>query len=59
VDQAGREFAVKVMNGSSPDVIKEIEKEVKVLRSLNHPNILPFLGYSKQQPEYFNDWSLI
>ena len=33
-DEAGRNYAVKVMNGSSPDAVREIEREVKLLRAL-------------------------
>lgn len=47
-----REYAVKVMNGSTPDVVKEIEREVKILKSFKHPNIMPLLGFTRQQPEY-------
>lgn len=50
-DETGQEYAVKVMNGSSPDAIREIEREVKLLRALKHPNIMPALGFSKQQNE--------
>ena len=45
-DASEREFAVKTMNGSSPSVVKEIEREVKLLK---HPNIMPALGFTKQQ----------
>lgn len=47
-DASGREFAVKVMNGSSPSVVKEIEREIKLLKMLKHPNIMPLLGVSKK-----------
>ena len=50
-DEAGRNYAVKVMNGSSPDAVREIEREVKLLRALKHPNIMPALGFSKQPNE--------
>ena len=50
-DEAGRNYAVKVMNGSSPDAVREFEREVKLLRALKHPNIMPALGFSKQQNE--------
>ena len=43
-DASEREFAVKVMNGSSPSVVKEI----KLLKMLKHPNIMPLLGVSKR-----------
>ena len=33
-DASEREFAVKVMNGSSPSVVKEIEREIKLLKML-------------------------
>lgn len=47
-DASEREFAVKVMNGSSPSVVKEIEREIKLLKMLKHPNIMPLLGVSKR-----------
>ena len=37
------------MNGSTPDVVKEIEREVKILKALKHPNIMPVLGFSRQE----------
>ena len=49
VKEIEREFAVKTMNGSSPSVVKEIEREVKLLKLLKHPNIMPALGFTKQQ----------
>lgn len=51
-DPEGREYAVKVMNVSSPDATKEIERELKLLKMLKHPNIMPALGYGKQHQEY-------
>ena len=48
-DASEREFAVKTMNGSSPSVVKEIEREVKLLKLLKHPNIMPALGFTKKQ----------
>lgn len=47
-DASEREFAVKVMNGSSPATVKEIEREIKLLKMLKHPNIMPLLGMSKK-----------
>lgn len=43
-DDTGKEYALKVMNASSPDVTKEIERELKLLKMLRHPNIMPELG---------------
>lgn len=54
-----REYAVKVMNGSTPDVVKEIEREVKILKSFKHPNIMPLLGFTRQQPEYHSNEVII
>lgn len=51
-DSSEKEYAVKVMNGSTPDIVKEIEREVKILRALKHPNIMPVLGFSRQAQEW-------
>lgn len=51
-DANEKEYAVKVMNGSSPEVVKEIEREVKILKALKHPNIMPVLGFTRQAQEY-------
>lgn len=51
-DASEKEYAVKVMNGSTPEIVKEIEREVKILRALKHPNILPALGFTRQSQEY-------
>ena len=51
-DANEQEYAVKVMNGSTPEIVKEIEREVKILRAFKHPNIMPALGFSKQSQEY-------
>ena len=50
-DDTGKEYALKVMNASSPDVTKEIERELKLLKMLRHPNIMPELGVGKQRQE--------
>ena len=50
-DAEGREYAMKVMNANNPDTIKEIERELKLLKMLKHPNIMPSLGYGKQHQE--------
>lgn len=42
---------MKVMRGSDAAAVREIEREVKLLRALKHPNILPALGFTKAQPE--------
>ncbi|KAK8824449.1 hypothetical protein WA577_006846, partial [Blastocystis sp. JDR] len=58
-DASEREFAVKVMNGSSPSVVKEIEREIKLLKMLKHPNIMPLLGVSKRTDEGAPQYSLL
>lgn len=52
VDENEGMFAVKVMNGSSAEAIRSIEHEVKVLKMVKHPNIMPLLGFSKQRKEW-------
>ena len=51
-DAESREYALKVMNASTPDTVKEIERELKLLKMLKHPNIMPSLGYGKQHQEF-------
>ena len=48
-DAESREYALKVMNASTPDTVKEIERELKMLK---HPNIMPSLGYGQQHQEF-------
>ena len=50
-DAHGSEYALKVMNASSPDITREIEREIKLLKMLKHPNIMPAIGMGKKQPE--------
>ncbi|KAK8793512.1 hypothetical protein WA158_004871 [Blastocystis sp. Blastoise] len=66
-------FALKKMIGSNQETIRDIEKEIKVLKDCKHPNILPLIDCDKQVnqdgiPEYYlltpyyaNDtvWSII
>ena len=44
---------VSLRKGASPDARVEIEKEVELLRSMSHPNIVRFLGTDHDQDSLF------
>lgn len=42
--RTGRQLVVKEMRTSNPETVQSFYAEIRVLKSLNHPNILRFIG---------------
>lgn len=45
-----RENSLEGMAAASKDIVEKMEKEVKIMAELDHPNIVKYLGYSKIPP---------
>ncbi len=49
----GQQFAKKVLKKSDPDSIEDFAREVRLLRSLSHPNIVQIVTMRLQKPPYW------
>jgi hypothetical protein len=45
-----RENSLEGMTAASKGIVEKMEKEVKIMAALDHPNIVKYLGYSKIPP---------
>eukprot|EP01114_Cavostelium_apophysatum_P001924 TRINITY_DN11689_c0_g1_i1.p1 TRINITY_DN11689_c0_g1~~TRINITY_DN11689_c0_g1_i1.p1 ORF type:complete len:869 (+),score=234.42 TRINITY_DN11689_c0_g1_i1:97-2703(+) len=49
----GTEVAVKILTTSDPELRKYLAREVSMLRSLHHPNIVQFIGSSEDERKIY------
>ena len=54
-NHAGEKFAVKIMNRGdlTPADVNQLRREVRILESLNHPNIVRFIQFYEEPSTFF------